>query len=86
MPMIISSAELRNQYAEVSNRCHETGEAIFVTKNGKGDIAILSIEAYDALIGLIKAKERVLKGYEEAEEGKLHEEPDALSQIRRKLP
>lgn len=79
MPVIISSAELRNQYSEVSKKCKETGEPIFVTKNGKGDIAVLSIEAYDRLVGLASAREKVLQGALEAEQGRLIDEETVLS-------
>ena len=38
MPNIRSSAELRNQYNEISTLCHEYAEPVFITKNGKGEI------------------------------------------------
>lgn len=51
MPTIRSSADLRNNYNEISTHCHEYAEPVFITKNGKGDLAVMSIEAYDKLIG-----------------------------------
>ncbi|MBE6127319.1 MAG: type II toxin-antitoxin system Phd/YefM family antitoxin [Erysipelotrichaceae bacterium] len=69
MPTIISSAEFRNNYAEVCEHCHQSGETIFVTKNGKGDIAVLSIEAYDRIMNLLAAREKVVRGFEEARSG-----------------
>ena len=45
MPDIRSSAELRNHYNEVSDFCHSYNEPVFITKNGKGDLAVMSIEA-----------------------------------------
>ena len=47
MPSIRSSADLRNQYNEISTFCHEYDEPVFITKNGKGDLAVMSIEAYE---------------------------------------
>ena len=49
MPKVISSTELRNSYNEVSTWCHHTLEPAFVTKNGAGDLAVMSMEAYDAM-------------------------------------
>ncbi len=49
MPDIRSSADLRNHYNEVSEQCHKYGEPIFITKNGKGDLAVMSMETYDKL-------------------------------------
>lgn len=60
MPVIKSSAELRNNYNEISTFCHKYLEPVFITKNGKGDLAVMSIEAYEEmnsrfeLYGLIK--------------------------------
>ncbi len=51
MPSIRSSADLRNQYNEISTFCHEYDEPVFITKNGKGDLAVMSIEAYEKLMG-----------------------------------
>ena len=45
MPTIKSSADLRNNYNEISTFCHNYPEPVFITKNGKGDLAVMSIEA-----------------------------------------
>ena len=47
MPTIKSSADLRNNYNEISTYCHNYPEPVFITKNGKGDLAVMSIEAYE---------------------------------------
>lgn len=49
MPKITSSADLRNNYNEISNFCHQYKEPVFITKNGKGDLAVMSIEVYEEL-------------------------------------
>ena len=51
MPNIRPSADLRNNYNEISTFCHEHSEPVFITKNEKGDLAVLSIEAYEELCG-----------------------------------
>ena len=51
MPAIRSSADLRNNYNDISSFCHQYSEPVFITKNGKGDLAVLSIEAYEQIIG-----------------------------------
>ena len=51
MPTIKSSADLRNSYNKISSFCHQYDEPVFITKNGKGDLAVLSIEAYEKLLG-----------------------------------
>ena len=51
MPLIRSSADLRNSYNEISSLCHDYDEPVFITKNGKGDLAVMSIDTYEALMG-----------------------------------
>ena len=42
-------ADLRNNFAEISKIVHETAQPVFLTKNGFGDMVVLSIEAYENL-------------------------------------
>ena len=51
MPAIRPSAYLRNNYNAVSDYCHSKMEPVFITKNGHGDLAVLSIEAYEKFCG-----------------------------------
>ena len=51
MPVIRKSADLRNSYADISNFCHKYREPIFITKNGEGDLAVMSIETYEEITG-----------------------------------
>ena len=46
MPLIIPSADLRNNYNKISKRCHETKEPIYVTRNGVNDLVVLSCLLY----------------------------------------
>ncbi len=46
MNNIIPSAELRNNYAEISKLCHDKQEPIFITKNGYSDLVVMSNELY----------------------------------------
>lgn len=57
---ILPSASLRNKYSEISERCKVTGEPIFLTKNGEGDLVVMSIEAYEKKEALLALKERLL--------------------------
>jgi PHD/YefM family antitoxin component YafN of YafNO toxin-antitoxin module len=51
MPAIRKSTDLRNAYSEISEFCHKYREPVFITKNGEGDLAVMSIETYEDLIG-----------------------------------
>ena len=50
--IIKSSTSLRNQYGEISAYCKKTGEPVYLTKNGDGDLVVMSIEAYEATLRL----------------------------------
>jgi len=54
MPNIKSSTDLRNNYNDISTFCHEKREPVFITKNGQGDLVVMSIETYEALNGKIE--------------------------------
>jgi prevent-host-death family protein len=47
--MIRPVSDLRNSFAEISKIVHETSQPVFLTKNGYGDMVVLSMEAYQNL-------------------------------------
>lgn len=47
MPHIRPVSDLRNNFADISKIVHETAEPVFLTKNGYGDMVVMSIEAYE---------------------------------------
>ncbi len=50
MPQIMPIKELRNTN-EISERCHARKEPIFITKNGYGDLVLMSMETYEDMLG-----------------------------------
>ena len=64
MPRIIPIKELKNT-SEISALCHETDEPVFITKNGFGDLVIMSMETYEKTICLQSAHSKL----EQAERG-----------------
>lgn len=49
MKMIRPVSDLRNHFAEISKTVHETEQPVFLTKNGYGDMVVLSMDAYENL-------------------------------------
>ena len=47
--MIRPVSDLRNKFADISKTVHETKKPVFLTKNGVGDMVVLSMEAYENL-------------------------------------
>ena len=55
--MIIKpSAALRNDYTSVSNLAKETEEPIYITKNGEGDLVLMSIDAFEKREQILKLR------------------------------
>lgn len=52
--IIRSTSELRTNYKEISNYCHESKEPVYITKNGHGDLVVLDIDIYEELINKCK--------------------------------
>ena len=65
--MIRPVSDLRNNFADVSRTVHETGEPVFLTKNGFGDMVVLSMEAYESLRLDSHVYDMLLDGEREAE-------------------
>ncbi len=83
MPTIRPSADLRNSYNEISEFCHEYSEPVFITKNGKGDLAVMSIEAYEQLKGRLELYSLIEEGLKDERQGKVRPLSDALADIRK---
>ena len=47
--MIRPVSDLRNNFADISRTVHETAKPVFLTKNGYGDMVVMSMEAYESL-------------------------------------
>lgn len=65
MPQIRPVSDLRNNFAEISKIVHESREPVFLTKNGYGDMVVMSLELYERIqLGneiFIKLKEAELE-------------------------
>ena len=85
MPTIRPSADLRNNYNEISEFCHEYSEPVFITKNGKGDLAVMSIEVYEQLKGRLELYGLLEKGLEDERQRKIRPFAESLNEIRKGL-
>ena len=49
MNMIRPVSDLRNNFADISKTVHETEQPVFLTKNGYGDMVVMSMEAFEKM-------------------------------------
>ena len=85
MPQIRPSSDLRNSYNEISAFCHQYGEPVYITKNGTGDLAMMSIETYERLVGKFELYSLLEKGLEDARSGRVSSAREAVADIRGEL-
>ena len=57
--IIKPSATIRQNYTEIANLCKTTGEPVFLTKNGEGDIVVMSLEAFEKHEELIRLQSKL---------------------------
>ncbi len=82
MPVIRPSADLRNRYNEISEFCHKYTEPVFITRNGQGDLAVMSIETYEMLAGKIDLHRLIDSGLESEMAGRVRPAEEVLTDIR----
>lgn len=84
MPQIRPITDLRNT-TEISALCHAKREPLFITKNGYGDLVVMSIEMYEEMLDAARV-DAAIHAAEEAYEadGVLMDVREALSSLRRK--
>lgn len=83
MPKIIPIRDLKNT-AEISNMCHESSEPIYITKNGYGDMVIMSMEAYEEKLCRQGFYARLSEAEEEIAVDRVAEAGNAVYKVRKK--
>ena len=80
--IIKSSTALRNDYGTISDLAHEEAEPIYITKNGEGDLVVMSIEAFEQREETIKLRAKL----EAVETSRLADAPSyTLEESRKRL-
>ena len=84
MPQIRPITDLRNT-TEISELCHIHQEPIFITKNGYGDLVVMSIETYEALVDVSRTDSAISEAEKEQAAGAdLSDAGEELLSLRRK--
>ena len=83
MPQIIPIRDLKNT-SEISQRCQETSEPIFITKNGYGDMVIMSMKLYEEKLAMLDVYSKLAAAEEQVAAGRTVEANASLGAIREK--
>ena len=81
MPQIIPIKELKNT-SEISELCHKSDEPIYITKNGYGDLVIMSIESFENTMKQLKLYHDIEISEKQLSEGKTKEARASLASMR----
>jgi len=84
MPAIKSSTDLRNNYNDISTFCHKNREPVFITKNGQGDLAVMSIEFYEMINSQLELYRLLAEGRTAIEEGRKRPLDEAMQDFRKR--
>lgn len=83
MPQIIPIKELKNT-AEISELCHKVDEPIYITKNGYGDMVIMSMEIYERTMKQIQFYHELEISEQHITEGKVKDAKSSLVAMKKK--
>ena len=83
MPQIIPIRDLKNTSA-ISQMCQDSKEPIFVTKNGYGDMVIMSMKMYEEKMFMLDVYSKLAASEEQLAAGQLLDSEDSLKRLRTK--
>lgn len=83
MPQIIPIKDLKKT-AEISKLSHDVREPIFITKNGYGDMVLMSMELYEQKMLVLEAYSKLAAADEQIKAGKLLSADEELESLRKK--
>ncbi|MEA4926965.1 MAG: type II toxin-antitoxin system prevent-host-death family antitoxin [Syntrophomonadaceae bacterium] len=70
MMQIKPSAAIRKNYNEISELCKQSGEPVYLTKNGEGDLVVMDIEAFARRESMLRLRENLVTAEESRLGGK----------------
>ncbi|MCL2298086.1 MAG: type II toxin-antitoxin system Phd/YefM family antitoxin [Proteobacteria bacterium] len=85
MPSIKSSTDLRNNYNEISAFCQENREPVFITKNGRGDLVVMSVETFERLNGKLELYGLLDEGRDAVKKGRKRPLADITRELKRDI-
>jgi PHD/YefM family antitoxin component YafN of YafNO toxin-antitoxin module len=83
MPHIIPIKDLKNT-SDISDMCHNCEEPIYITKNGYGDMVIMSMETFEAVSSKLNMYQSLITSEQQIREGKVKDARESLAKVREK--
>ncbi len=83
MPQIVPIRDLKNT-SKISELCHNSDEPVYITKNGYGDMVIMSIETYEKALFLLDAYQKIDEAEQDMKDGKIKDAVSSLQDLKQK--
>lgn len=83
MMNIKPSAAIRKNYNQISELCRQTGEPVYLTKNGEGDLVVMDVESFARRESLIKLKEKLMLSEIDIQKGRTFSVEETVDAMRK---
>jgi prevent-host-death family protein len=77
------SAAIRKNYNDISELCKRTGEPVYLTKNGSGDLVVMDIESFARRESMLKLREMLMKSELDIQNGRTYTVEETAAAMRR---
>jgi len=85
MITIRPSATIRKNYNEISELCKRTGEPVYLTKNGSGDLVVMDIESFARRESILKLKEKLIQSEIDIQKGHTYSVEETIAAMRQAI-
>jgi len=86
MPAIRPISDLRNNFNIISDICHKNAEPVFITKNGQGDMVVMSLALYEKQQALIELYQKLSEAEAESQSNETKiAHKDLMTKMRAKI-
>ncbi|KGP74855.1 prevent-host-death protein [Desulfosporosinus sp. Tol-M] len=82
MMNIKPSAAIRKNYNQISELCRQTGEPVYLTKNGEGDLVVMDVESFARRESLLKLKEKLMQSELDILKGRAYSVDETVAAMR----
>jgi PHD/YefM family antitoxin component YafN of YafNO toxin-antitoxin module len=79
------SAAIRKNYNEISELCKATGEPVYLTKNGSGDLVVMDIESFARRESILKLRETLMKSEVDILKGRTYTVEETAAAMRQAI-
>ena len=85
MANIRPSSDLRNHYNEISEFCNKYNEPVYITKNGRSDLVVLSNAEYERMAGRERIHKMLDSSLENAKNGDDYPMEEVFADLEREF-